>query len=145
MIRSHPGFSYNWRGLVKTFLLEKFFSTRKKIHVTWCWDREDWNQCSKWRMGQAKCAGETLDFNHLKRPQKASFWYFFMERYYCIRIHWRRYVISPDDRAESNFHSRRGRRVVVNNLSWLYFERSKRAYYVRKFFSFRMRNVYPEP
>ena len=155
MISSHPGFSYNWPGMVKTFLLGKFFSTRKKIHVTWClsppqrpfcivgrllccgeagekekesargsivpralsifvdywyfdgdtqreplrrretwcWDREDWNQCSKWRTGQAKCAGEILDFNHLKRPQKASFWYFFMERYYCIRIHWIQYVI----------------------------------------------------
>lgn len=93
--------------------------------------------------GAGEMCRRNLGFQPSKKTTKGQFLIFFLERYYCIRIHWRRYVISHDNRAESNFHSRRGRRVVVNHLSCLYFERSKRAYYVRTFFSLRVRNVYP--
>ena len=131
MIRSHPGFSCNWPGIygqVKTF---ENHAEEYPCHVVLKPRRLE--PMFKMADGAGEMCRRNLGFQPSKKTTKGQFLIFFMERYYCIRIHWRRYVISHDNRAESNFHSRRGRRVVVNNLSCLYFERSKRAYYVRTF------------
>ena len=116
------------------------------IHVTWCWNREDWNQCSKWRTGQAKMCRRNLGFQRSKKTTKGQFLIFFHGKvlFYTYSL-----------KTICNFHMTTEKNQIfiavagdelsstIHNSSCLYFERSKRACYVQKFFWFRVRNIYP--
>ena len=59
--------------MVKTFLLEKI-SGRGRLSMSRGVETEKTGtNVQNGGRGRRKCAGETLDFSHLKRPQKASF------------------------------------------------------------------------
>ena len=106
--------------LVKTFMLEKsvviFFQHAEEdpCHVVLKPRRLE--PMFKMADGAGEMCGRNLGFQPSKKTTKGQFFIFFMERYYCIR------TALHGNRVESNFHSRRGRRVVVKNL---YSERSK--------------------